>query len=100
MRQAGPGPALNLPALAASAAGEPLAVPGGPFVVQELRARSAMTGTGPRWLLVLSGEVIVDLPGGDFRVLRRGDALHFPEGEGATLSSVAAPAVLVWHASR
>ncbi len=32
------------------------------------------------WLLVLSGELIIDLPHGDFRILKVGDSLHLPTG--------------------
>lgn len=95
-----PGRALNLVALARSAAGEAVAVPGGPMDVQELLTPRSVQGATDRWVLVLRGEVIVDFPGGDFRVLRQGDALALPAGSAATLRSVAAPAILAWHAAR
>jgi len=74
-----------------------LAVPGGPFAVQELRHPRELTPDQDGWVVALRGEVIVDLPRGDFRVLRPGDALHLPAGCPVTLRSVAAPAILVWH---
>ena len=91
------GRALNLPALARSAAGEPIAVPGWPLSVQHLLGPRTVEGTHGAWLVVMSGEAIVDLPGGDFRVLKAGDALSFPAGAAATLRNVAVPAILVWH---
>ena len=100
MSRAAPGRALNLPALASSAAGAEIKVPGEPIAVQQLLAPHDLDGSEARWLLVLSGEVIVDLALGDFRVLRQGDALAFPVGVTATLRSVSAPAVVVWHQGR
>lgn len=32
------------------------------------------------WLLVLDGELIVDLPHGDFRILKAGESLRLPAG--------------------
>lgn len=100
MSAGAPGRPLNLAALAVAGAGEPLEVPGGPLVVQELRGPYPLRADVDRWLLVLSGEVIVDLPGGDYRVLRAADALRFPAGSSASLKSVAAPAILAWHVGR
>jgi hypothetical protein len=94
------GRGLNLAALARSAGGAPVEVPGWPVEVQSLSAPSAVSGERARWLAVLSGEVLVDLPSGDFRVLKAGDGLAFPLGVRATLRSVARPAVLLWHAAR
>ncbi len=92
-----PGRALNLPALARSAAGEPIDVPGSPLSVQQLVRPRESSGAAARWVLVMSGEVIVDFPAGEFRVLHPGDALGLAAGMTATLRSVATPAVLVWH---
>ncbi|HRQ09487.1 MAG: cupin domain-containing protein [Trueperaceae bacterium] len=95
-----PGRALNLPALARSAAGEPIDVPGSPFRVQQLLVPCDSSGNAARWVMVMSGEVIVDLEAGEFRVLRPGDALDLPAGTTATLRSVATPAMLLWHQAR
>ena len=32
------------------------------------------------WLLVLEGELIIDLPHGDFRILKAGDCIHLEQG--------------------
>ncbi len=32
------------------------------------------------WILVLQGELIIDLPYGDFRLLKKGDSLHIEAG--------------------
>ena len=32
------------------------------------------------WLLILQGELIIDLPYGDFRSLKKGDSLHLEKG--------------------
>ena len=32
------------------------------------------------WLMVLEGELIIDLPHGDFRILKVGESLHLPAG--------------------
>lgn len=100
MSKAGVGRVLNLPALASSALGEAVAVPGQPFSVQQLLAPAVLYGAVPRWLTVLRGEVIVDLPSGDFRVLRSGDGVAFAPGSQATVRSVASPALLMWHEGR
>ncbi len=42
----------------------------------------------PWWLLVLEGELIVDLPHGDFRVLKVGDSLHLGAGLSVGLEPV------------
>ncbi len=94
------GRGLNLAALARSAGGAPVEVPGWPVEVQSLPAPSAVAGERARWLVVLEGEVIVDLPSGAFRVLKAGDGLAFPLGVEATLRSVARPAILLWHTAR
>jgi len=93
------GRGLNLAALARSAGGEPCEVPGWPLEAQSLVVPTAVAGDRARWLVVLEGEVIVDLPSGDFRVLKAGDGLAFPIGVEAVLRSVARPAVLLWHAA-
>lgn len=71
---------LNLIQLARSGGGLPLAVPGRPLEVHAVPAGYAETPPGPLWLLLLSGELIVDLPFGDFRMLRPGDSLTVPAG--------------------
>lgn len=51
-------------------------------------------------LVVLQGQVIVDLPGGDFRVLEQGDSLTLPSLVDLALQPVAGQAVLAWHSPR
>lgn len=32
------------------------------------------------WIMVIQGELIIDLPYGDFRLLKKGDSLHLERG--------------------
>lgn len=72
--------ALNLLSLARTGAGAPQAVPGTPFEVALLDKRTVERLDGERWLLLLAGRLIVDLPHGDFRILETGDSLRLPAG--------------------
>ncbi len=38
------------------------------------------------WLLVLEGELIIDLPHGDFRVLKVGDSVHLGDERGEQIT--------------
>lgn len=67
--------ALNLLNLARSAR-EPVKVPGGDFEVQFIGEKAKLALNRPLWLLVLDGELIVDLPYGDFHTLKRGDSVR------------------------
>ena len=49
--------------------------------------RSADHAAG-RWLVLLEGELILDLPHGDFRILRAGDRLAVPGGTEGTWTPV------------
>ena len=71
--------ALNLLTLAK---GKPdgATVPGTDLEVVSLSGKHDLSLERDLWLLVLSGEVIVDLPHGDFRMLKEGDCLHLPAG--------------------
>jgi hypothetical protein len=55
-------------------------VPGTTFEVACLTESSRATLERSLWLLVLMGELIIDLPHGDFRILKVGDSLHLPTG--------------------
>ena len=55
-------------------------VPGTALEVLYLSAASREELSAPWWLLVLEGELILDLPHGDFRVLKTGDSLHLSAG--------------------
>lgn len=86
------GDPLNLLHLARGDPGNPKAVPGTDLQVQALAEPVPLDGA-PIWLLLLEGKLIVDLPHGDFRLLKVGDslALHAPH---ATLTPLEAAVVL------
>ncbi|HEX7004444.1 MAG TPA: hypothetical protein VF168_09695 [Trueperaceae bacterium] len=86
---------LNLPGLARTGAGAPQSVPGTRFEVSLLETRTSSTLAEGRWLLLLAGELIVDLPHGDFRILAEGDALRLPAGLEVACQPVR-PSVLLW----
>lgn len=71
--------AINLLTLAK---GDPAgsSVPGTELEALYLTEREQRELAEPWWLLVLEGELIIDLPHGDFRILKAGDALHLEAG--------------------
>lgn len=85
---------LNLLQLARSGGGRPQAVPGRPLEVHAVPAGYEETPDGPLWLLLLEGELILDLPFGDFRLLKPGDSLTVPAGTPLAYQPVEASVVL------
>lgn len=55
-------------------------VPGSDLEVAALDATTPERLERPTWLLLLAGELIVDLPFGDFRKLAVGESLELPAG--------------------
>lgn len=74
-------PPLHLLRLARAAPGEWVALPGGPLRV--LWTRGPVRAAQPGWLVCLSGEAVLDLPGpqGDFVRLRPGEGYALGPGE-------------------
>ncbi|HEX7021614.1 MAG TPA: hypothetical protein VF171_02075 [Trueperaceae bacterium] len=72
--------ALNLLSLARTEPGVPKLVPGTRLEVRALHENLSLRLEVPLWLCVLAGELLVDLPHGDFRRLERGDSLHLEAG--------------------
>lgn len=66
---------LNLLDLARSEPGRAVAVPGSELAVMALTATTPERLSTPLWLLLLDGDLIVDLPHGDFRHLAVGDSV-------------------------
>ncbi len=71
-----PAEPLNLISLAKSGAGEVQEVPQTDFRVQVLTEPQPLVLEDDVWLLVLGGDLIIDLPHGDFRTLKKGDSLR------------------------
>jgi hypothetical protein len=69
---------LNLLDLARSEPGRAVPVPGTDLRVMALQASTAETLTAPTWLLLITGDLLVDLPFGDFRHLEVGDSVVLP----------------------
>lgn len=69
---------LNLLDLARSEPGRALAVPDTDLSVMALATTTPETLAEPLWLLLLDGDLIVDLPHGDFRHLAVGDSVLLP----------------------
>ncbi|ADI15487.1 hypothetical protein [Truepera radiovictrix] len=86
------GSPLNLLHLAKGDPGAPQTVPGTALQVQAL-AEPTPLDAAPMWLALLAGELIVDLPHGDFRLLKVGECLtlHTPS---ATLTPLDTAVVL------
>lgn len=88
--------ALNLLQLAKAAG---LAqVPGTPLMVMLLNESWAEQLEQGLWLLVISGELIVDLPHGDFRLLASGDCLHLEAGIAVSYKPLEETVVLRYRA--
>ena len=77
---------LNLISLAKSGAGEVQAVPQTDFKVQVLGEPQPLVLDSDLWLLILEGDLILDLPHGDFRTLKKGDSLLLKAPLEATLT--------------
>lgn len=75
---------LNLLHLAKAEPGRPKSALAYDLLVQAL-AEPATFAPAELWLLVLEGELIIDLPHGDFRVLKVGDSVQV-EAERAVLT--------------
>lgn len=67
--------ALNLVTLAKSNP-QGCTVPGTDLEVAVISEKKDFVLERDLWLLVLSGDLIVDLPHGDFRILKVGECLH------------------------
>lgn len=87
--------ALNLISLARTGAGAAQAVPGTSFEVSLVEERTDLQLNEERWLLLLSGELIIDLPHGDFRILQAGDSLRLPDGLDLACQPVQ-PSTVLW----
>ncbi len=78
---------LNLKNLAKASGGE--AVIGGTGMqVEQITVKRRLEPSTNLWLLVLEGELIIDLPHGDFRILRKNDSLKLAKDTQATLNPV------------
>lgn len=71
--------ALNLVTLAKSNP-QGSTVPGTELEVAVIGEKKDLELKGDLWLLVLSGELIIDLPHGDFRILKVGQCLYLEKG--------------------
>ena len=85
---------LNLISLAKSGAGEVHAIPQTAFSVQALSEPQPLVLEDNVWLLVLEGELIIDLPHGDFRTLQKGDGLLLEAPLEATLTPLVETVIL------
>jgi hypothetical protein len=70
---------LNILSLARSS-DKPSSIPNTTLEVLSLVKKQSVTLEKNTWLLVLEGELILDLPFGDFRVLKVGDSLQLAKG--------------------
>jgi hypothetical protein len=70
---------LNVLSLARSS-DKPSSIPNTGLEVFSLSKKQTLTLEQNTWFLVLEGELIIDLPFGDFRVLKVGDSLQLAKG--------------------
>jgi hypothetical protein len=75
------GSVLHLRHLAHSGEGRPVSLPGTDLWLSTLATRQALTIEQSCWLTLLAGELIIDLPDGDFRVLKLHDFIVLPVGQ-------------------
>ncbi|MDZ7704867.1 MAG: hypothetical protein U5L04_10330 [Trueperaceae bacterium] len=66
---------LNLLRLAKTSDPSGTTVPNTDFGIRRMTKPEQRTLARPRWLLVLEGELGIDLPYGDFRILKKGDSV-------------------------
>ena len=78
---------LNLKNLAEASNGA-ASIAGTEIQVEQIREKRKLEPTSNLWLLVLEGELIIDLPHGDFRILRQNDSLRLSKNTEATLNPV------------
>lgn len=81
--------------MAKSSLGSAKTVPGTALSVLALQQAQQDTRQTSCWLSVLEGELIIDLPHGDFRLLKVGDCLTLPAGVPFTLNPVELVVVLL-----
>lgn len=91
------GPVVGVLGLATAAGEAGTALPGRAWVAARLDRRVAWELARARWLLALDGSAIVDLPHGDFRMLRQGEALELPAGLAVSVQPVGDAVALLWH---
>ena len=65
------------------------------FLVERIAKKRKEQLPKDTWLLCLAGELILDLPYGDFRILRKGDAVYLPKGLGCSFNPVDPSIVLL-----
>jgi hypothetical protein len=70
---------LNILSLARSS-DKASSIPNTSLEVFSLKKKQTVMLEKAMWLLVLEGELIIDLPFGDFRVLKVGDSLQLAKG--------------------
>lgn len=85
---------LRLPSLARSRASDAAELPGTGLRVRSVRSRESRQLAGSQWFILLAGDLIVDLPYGDFRRLLPGDACRFEAGVDVVLNPLAPCVVL------
>lgn len=78
---------LNLKNLAKASSSEAV-ISGTGMQVEQISTKRKLEPTTNLWLLVLEGELIIDLPHGDFRILRKNDSLKITEHTQAMLNPV------------
>lgn len=72
---------LHLRRLAQSSQGSPVSLPGTDLWLHTLAMRQSLTLAQGCWLALLAGELIIDLPEGDFRVLKLHDLIALAPGQ-------------------
>jgi len=78
---------LNLKSLAEATKGSAL-ISGTGMQVERISGKRRLEPTSNLLIVVLEGELIIDLPYGDFRILRKNDSLQLSENIEATLNPV------------
>jgi hypothetical protein len=86
---------LNLLHLAKGSA-QTTQVPGTSLEVLMIRKPQELNLQNSAWLMVLEGELIIDLPFGDFRVLKHGDSLRLPEQMNIKLQPIK-DTIVIWQ---
>jgi hypothetical protein len=89
---------LNVLSLARSS-DKAAGLPNTALEVFSLVKKQTLTLEKNTWLLVLEGELIIDLPFGDFRVLKVGDSLQLAKGLQVKMEPLEETVILRQHIS-
>ncbi|ADV68338.1 hypothetical protein [Deinococcus maricopensis] len=92
-----PSGSLHLVRLAQATPDTRVALPGSAALAALHVTRKTPDAPSGAWYVLLDGELVLDLPGGQFAHLRAGETYFVPDGAACTLTPVGAATILTIH---